>query len=115
MDLAALRSLVRETNFAVHGVPAVVTPPASASVETRIIWADREATALVPGEGSFQRVEPRRIMAIRRDEVEAVPRGTIVAVTEHLLDAPTGWKVDAMDQVESDHFRVVVVPYDLET
>jgi hypothetical protein len=103
MDLALLRSRVREINFSVHGVPAVV-----AGVSTRIIWLTPAAEERPPGD--FSRAEPRRSMAIRRDDVPAVPRGTLVAVTEHLLDAPTHWKVDSMDAVFSDHHRVVVVP-----
>lgn len=116
MDLAGLRSLVREVNFATHGVPvpAVVTPPGVDPVETRIIWSDREA-AQIPAEGAFRRAEARRLMSIRRDEVPQVPRGTLVAVTEHLLDEPSLWRVDATERSESDHFRVVVVPNDLET
>src|SRR5512134_1877608 len=114
MDLTAVRSLVREANFGIHGVPAHVTPPAAASVLTRIIWADREAAA-VPGEGTFQRSEPRRVMAIRRDDLDAVPRGTIVEVTEHLRDEPARWRVDSTQRIDSEHIRVVVVPDDLAT
>lgn len=108
MDLAGLRSLVREVNFATHGVPAVVTPPGADAVETRIIWAER-TTLEIPVGGESLRREPRRVMAIRRDDIDQVPRGTIVAVTEHLRTDPMFWKVDSTDRIEPDHIRVVVV------
>jgi len=112
MDLASLRSLVREVNFATHGVPAVVTIPLGAPVSTRIIWLS-PTTAPTP-EGEFGRNEARRSMAIRRDEVPLVPRETVVAVTEHLQSEPTAWVVDGMDAIFHDHHRVVVVPQHTE-
>ena len=114
MDLAGLRSLVREVNFATHGVPAVVTPPDAVPVETRIIWADR-TPGEIPVGATFKRSEPRRLMAIRRDEIPQVPLGTLVAVTEHLLISPSLWRVDSIEREEPDNIRVIVVPNDLET
>jgi hypothetical protein len=104
MDLAGLRSLVREVNFTTHGVPAIV-----GGVQTRIIWLT-PITEERPGGADFNRADPRRVLAIRRDDVPAVPRGTSVAVTEHTQEAPSVWTVDAMDQVFPDHYRVTVVP-----
>jgi len=104
VDLAALRSLVREVNFGTHGVAATVD-----GVPTSIIWLT-PVTEQTPGGADFGRNEARRSMAIRRDDVPAVPRGTVVAVTEHLQAAPSLWKVDSMDAVFSDHHRVVVLP-----
>jgi hypothetical protein len=114
MDLTPFRALFREAQFATHGVPAVVTPPDADPVETRVIWADREA-AQVPPDGTFRRAEPRRLLGIRRDDVPRVPRGTLVAVTEHLSSSPALWRVDAIERSDPDHFRVIVVPNDLET
>lgn len=113
MDLAAIRAQVREVNFAVHGVAADVTVPNGTPVATRVIWMTPEPVD-VPGDG-FRRNATRRVMAIRRDDVPAVTRGTLVAVTEHLLDDPIVWQVDSMDTVRSDHYRVVVVPYEGES
>ena len=111
MDLAALRSLVREVNFAVHGIPAEVTPqpPTDETVSTRIIWLQPLTDPQPPG-SAFGRSETRRSMAIRRDDVPSIPRGTMVAVTEHLQAAPSLWKVDSMEAVFHDHHRVLVVP-----
>ena len=111
MDLAALRSLVREVNFAVHGIPAEVTPqpPTDETVSTRIIWLQPLTDPQPPG-SAFGRSETRRSMAIRRDDVPSIPVGTLVAVTEHLREAPTLWKVDSMEASLHDHHRVLVVP-----
>lgn len=113
MDVSALRELVRDVEFGVHGVAAVVTPPSAAPVATLVIWMTDTSEAVPVGSG-FTRKEPRRILAIRRDEVPAVPRGTIVEVAEHTQTSPAIWRVDAMESVFPDHHRVVVVPYDVE-
>lgn len=112
MDVGALRASVREIQFAVHGVPAIVTIPDGDPVETRIIWLTPVPTGIPDGQ-TFQREEPKRAMAIRRDDVPAVPMGTIIEVTEHNLESPISWSVDSMDRIEPDHFRVLVVPEEI--
>lgn len=109
MDLSALRSLVRDVNFATHGVLATVTAPGAAPVETRIVWLTPQATDQPPG-SSFSRKESLRVVAIRRDEVPEAPRGTQLAVTEPLLAAPSLWKIDSTEELRHDHHRVVVIP-----
>jgi hypothetical protein len=111
VDLAALRSLAREVNFAIHGIPAEVTPqpPTDETVSTRIIWLTPVTSPQPPG-SSLGRSEARRTMAIRRDDVPSVPMGTQIAVTEHLQAAPSLWKVDGTEAIFHDHVRVVVVP-----
>jgi len=104
MDLALLRSRVREINFSLHGVPATVD-----GVATRIIWLVSGQDPR-PAGGEFGRADPRRTMALRRDHVPEIPRGTEILVTEHLLDAPAAWVVDSTDEIRSDHIRVVVKP-----
>lgn len=104
MDLGGLRALVRDLNFQAHGVPATV-----AGVATRIIWVS-PATELLPADSDFRRAEPKRTMAIRRDEVPEVPIGTLVSVTEHGQTVPALWRVDAMEDVQPGHHQVVVVP-----
>jgi hypothetical protein len=111
---AELRASVRSTNFAVFGVPAVVTVPGGEPVPTLVIWTTPEQ-APVPNDGDLRKVEPRRVMAIRRDEVPAVPRGTLIAVSEPLRSTPDLWAVDSMDSVFPDHQRVSVVPHELTT
>ncbi len=108
VDLAGIRALVREVNFAVHGAEAVVTVPDAEPVSTRIIWMT-PTTELLPT-GNEQRADPRRVLAIRRDDVPSVPRGTTISVTEHLQNEPTLWTVDGILRIESDHVRAIVVP-----
>jgi len=109
MDLAAFRGLVREVTFGIHGVAAVVTVPGGTPVATPIIWLT-EASA-----GTLARKEVHRVMAIRRDDVNVVPRGTLVAVTEHLQTSPALWRVDSQEAVYPDHTRVWVVPAEVTT
>jgi len=110
VDLALLKSQVREVNFTLHGTPATVTLPEGSPVSTRVIWLTPE-TAEVPA-GGYQRSEARMLVAIRRDDVPAMPRGTIIASSPPLLAAPALWQVDAMETIRPDHHRVVVVPYE---
>lgn len=71
-------------------------------------------TAGVPSSEGFARADQRRVVAIRRDHIPAVPRGTVIAVAEPLLEEPSLWLVDAMETVRSDQFRVVVIPQEVE-
>lgn len=109
MDVGALRATVREIQFAVHGVPASITVPGGDPVETRIIWLTPVPTDAPEG-STFRREEPRRALAIRRDEVPEIPRGTVIEVTEHNQTTPDAWVVDSVDRVEQEHVRVLVVP-----
>lgn len=108
MNLAPLRSLAREINFSTHGVSAVVTIPGGSPVTTTVIWLTPVIEPSPPGD--FGRSEARRSLAIPRDDLPAVPRGTRIAVTEHLQASPSSWAVDSMDAIFHDHHRVNVVP-----
>ena len=109
MDLTALHSRVREIQFNGHGLDAVVSRPGHPNITTRIIWLT-PITDGRPAGADLARNEAVRVMAIRRDHVPDIPRGTTVVVTEHLLSEPTLWKVDSAAAIFSDHHRVVVVP-----
>ena len=105
MDLTGLRALVRSINFATPGVPATV-----GGVSTRAIWLT-PTTENPPAGNDFTRAEPRRSLALRRDEVPTIPRGTVIYVTEPTQSTPRSWRVDSVEAVQSDHHRVVVVPH----
>lgn len=105
--LADFRALVRDVNFGIHGVAAVVTVPDGAPVATPIIWLTSQTEA---SPGTLARREVHHVMAIRRDDVPVVPRGTLVAVCEHLQTSPALWRVDSQEAVYPDHTRVWVVP-----
>lgn len=91
-------------------VPAIVTPPEDAEpIQTVAFWIT-PMTEMQPRGGDFQRAEERRVLVLRRDEVPAVPRGTLITCAE-MAGAPERlWRVDGIEQVEADHYRVVVVP-----
>jgi len=110
VELQGLRALVRNTNFSL-GVPATVTPPGGVAVNTRIIWAHL-GSELQPNGNEFQRAEGKHIMALRRDEVPAAPRGTLVTARGPLTppaDPPSDWRVDATVDVFPDRHHVIVV------
>ena len=110
MDLALLKSQVREVNFTLHGTPATVTVPDGTPTSTRVIWLTPD-TAEVPASG-YQRSEAKMVIAVPRDDVPAMPRGTIIASSPPMLAAPALWQVDGMETIRPDHHRVVVVPYE---
>lgn len=109
MDLGALRDLVRDVNFDVHGVTAIVALPGEVPVTTTGIWT----SALIedpPIGRNYNRREPRRVMALRRDVFTEVPRGTSVSASERPGGASRDWKVDGLESTEQDHFRVILIP-----
>jgi hypothetical protein len=110
MDLGPLRALALELNFSAHGVLAVVTRPApyNDSIVTRCIWLTTE-TPGVPASTDFQRGDPRRVLVLRRTDVPAVPRNTVINAPEKAGDADQNWRVDGIDRIEADQIRVIVV------
>lgn len=108
VDLVAVRDLVVETNFAVHGVDVTVSVEGKDSVETRGIWLTPFQED-VPSGSSFTRREPRLVMALQRLDVAEVPRGTVIEAPEKSGDAPVTWVVDGHDLREAHHNRVIVI------
>jgi hypothetical protein len=111
MDFGALRSLVRELNFSAHGVDAIVTRPFpdATPITTRAIWVTPQTEDALNGT-ELQRREPRRVMALRKDEVPTVPRGTVIIAPPQGGESDARWRIDGIDRVEADHVRVIVVP-----
>lgn len=107
--LEGLRDLVLDLNFEVQGVAVIVTPPNALAVSTRGIWVTLITEAFPTGFEVQRKMAPR-VLALRRDAVPAVPRGTLVTVpaaTPAALEEV--WRVDGMERADSDHWRVVVV------
>jgi hypothetical protein len=78
-------------------------------VETQGIWVTPISEAFPSGFDVQRRVAPR-VLALRRDALLGVPRGTLVtlaAVAPATLQEV--WRVDGMERVEADHWRVFVV------
>lgn len=111
MNLSELRAVVREVNFATHGVSATVTRPApdDTAITTRVIWI----TPITDDGGGFgssmQRREARRQVAIRFDDVPTVPRGTILVAASAFGGTAQRWRVEGPDRLEADHGRYIVV------
>lgn len=108
-DAAPLRALVLELNLDVHGVDLEVTVPGEAMVETRGIWL-RPETDLQPLGATFQVADDKRVLAIPRSEVAAIPVGTRIVAPDGMGGAETDWIVDGVDRREEDHHRVIVRP-----
>jgi hypothetical protein len=115
MELGSLRAQALDLSFAAHAVPATVTRPAPDDdpIETRVLWVTPVTEEAPFAGGRFARREPRRIAALRRDQVATVPVGTAIVAPEKDGDDDMGWRVEGIDRIEADHYRVVVV-HDLD-
>jgi len=92
------------------GLPAVVTPPGGPSVETTAVWLP-PVTVDHPIGQDLQRAEPKRVLALPYTPgVTSIPRGTVVVVPEMKDAAPASWKVDEVDRVNPDEWRMTVLP-----
>lgn len=110
MDLGSLRDLVLELNFSAHGIAMTVTRPLpdNTPIVTRGIWLT-PLTEDGPVGTDLARREPRRVVALRRADVSAVPRGTLILAPEKSGDADRTWKVEGPERLEADHGRYLVV------
>jgi hypothetical protein len=111
MAFESLRALVFDLNRDVHGVAATVTRPQpnDEPIETRVIWIAPETIDL-PGGSEFQRREAIHVMALGRDVLETVPRGTIVLAPERPGGEVLRWRVDGLERADADHHRVYLIP-----
>lgn len=111
MDLSSLRTLVSATAFETLGVDATITRPHpdNAPITTRIVWMSPLRDDY-PAGADFHRREAVRALAVRRDEVPTVPRGTIVTAPDPEGGALRRWRVEAPDRVDTATVRVIVVP-----
>lgn len=90
------------------GLPAVVSVPGEDAVETSVLWLPADPTD-VPEGAIFGRQEPRKVLALRRDEVPSVPVGTVIEAAEILGGTTKTWTVEGPTVYEPDHVRVMVV------
>lgn len=108
MDLGPLRTLALELNFDAHGVVAVVTRPGEDAVTTTGIWQGPLLEDLPVGR-EFAAREPRRIMALRRDEFAEMEKGTTIAAAETIGGTSQDWQVDGIERLESDYYLVRLI------
>lgn len=96
--------------FTAFSLPATVTPPGGSAISTTAVWVTPQ-TVDVPILGDARVAEPRRVLALRRDQVPSAPRATVIAVAERAGQPTKQWRVDGVDRAdEGDVLRVVVVP-----
>lgn len=104
-----LRQLWVAPIFGVLGVPATVTRPDDAPIATTVIWVTPVMEDLPVGSDEFSRREPRKVLALRRDQVSTVPRGTVIEAPERKGGCSKVWKVDGLERQDSEHHRVIVI------
>lgn len=106
-----LLQLMREKQFELQprSVPATITPPSADPIETRIIWL-APITNDVPAGFDHTYAEARRVVAIAKSDLSAVPLKTRIDAPEHPGDEIRIWRVDGIERYEPDHTRVMLIP-----
>lgn len=111
MGFSALRGIVRDRNYTVHGVPATVEPPGGFSVPATIIWLS-PTTEISPEGAVMRRAEAHRALAIRISECPGeLKRGTKFTIAEKPGEAAQEFYLDSTERVDSasGEYRVSVV------
>lgn len=116
VDLAAIRAIARDVEWNTLGVPvALPLGPDNNDLDERLeiqgIWLTFQPEEL-PGASSLQRAVPRKVMALRRDEVPTAARGLWVEAPEMIGGAVKFWRVDGYLEQRDDHHRVILVETD---
>jgi hypothetical protein len=109
MDIDGWRALVRDVTFDAFPIPAIVTPPGESPITTTAVWLPSLVEDMPVGR-DFNRREPRRVMALRRDEVPDVPRGTVIVAVGEIGGDARNWQIDSIESTEPGHHRVIVIP-----
>ncbi len=103
--------------FDPFGVTATVTRPAPDSdpITTRVVWLAPDQIVNPIGlddqrfQPNFQRRDPVLIMALRRDEVPTVPRGTRIVAPPLNGHDDELWMVDGTLAEDREHVKVAVL------
>lgn len=90
------------------GVPVTVILLNEDPLPTTGIWLS-PANPDVPAPGELRRRDPVRVLALGRHEVPRMMRGTLVQAPEQLGEDPQWWRVDSVERVDVDEYRVVVM------
>lgn len=94
--------------LAAFGVPATVTPPSGAPIQTTGLWVS-PLTEDVPSGHDLMRREPRRVFVLPRSAVGVLPRGSQIVAVEYGGTVARTWQVDGIERMEADHVRAIVV------
>jgi len=112
MGWGAARALVRDVNLANHNsVLGTVTRPHPNDTpieDVRVLWLTFDDDS-VPTRLALSQAVGRRLAAISLDAVPALPRKTLIEAPAR-ADSQTvvRWRVEAVETVRDDHYRVVV-------
>jgi hypothetical protein len=98
-----------EPIWAAFSLPATLTPPAGQAVSVRAVWITPQ-TVEVPIGLEARVAEAKRTLALLREEVASVPRGTRIVVAEISGASPREWTVDGFGRIETEIVEVLVVP-----
>lgn len=91
------------------GVDVTVTRPGQPSITTRGIWDASPPEEERPFGTDFQRRVARQVMALPREGLTELERGTVIAAPEYEGGPTKTWKIDGFSQrVEYDCWRVIV-------
>jgi len=106
--MADLRPLL-DPIWRAFALPVTVTLPGGASVETSGVWIFPQ-TIEAP-EGAEARVaDPRRTLALRRDEVPEMLRDSRVRAAERDGLPVLDWRVDGFGRIDPETIEVLLVP-----
>ena len=99
--------------FSAMGVAATVTPKGGSPVATSVVWAGPEAgpdfgSLVQRGMDQVPNLRPR--LAVRRDEVAALPVGSVISAPALAGGTPRLWTVERVDDLDPEVFDVVVEP-----
>lgn len=95
--------------LAVLGVPATVTLPNEDPVETTGVWQATPLEEDRPVGPDYQRREQRRVLALPRDVLPSIPRGTIIEAPEVLNGPSRTWRSDGLARADLEFWHIVVV------
>lgn len=109
MSFGSFRELALDLNFDyAHGTPATITRPNLPAVSTYVIPSQHIFDDQPTGR-EFSAREPRRLFAVRRDEVPELERGSIINAAERQGATAIDWRVDGIENTTEDHFIVRVI------
>lgn len=115
MNAATWKASAFAVNLAVHGVDVTVRRGSPAApIPTRAIWLTGLLNEQGPAGSDFQKYRTRGLLSVPRVAAGTWP-GVGWLERDEVIEAPpaTGgaairWRVDAVDQFDADHIRVIV-------
>jgi hypothetical protein len=77
-------------------------------VVTTGIWQTFPVEDFQPYGTQFQRRDPKRILALPRNVLDELPRGSTIVAPERHGGPNKTWLVADLDRLEADHWRAIV-------